>query len=85
MGPVRIVSKYNRFQKYKKKSKLEKQAILSVNFRKWFHWFEIKMAGGLGRYPVGCTGEGKRWKGNTRKGWRESETGTFLYEVEFGG
>ena len=26
--------------------------------------------------PVGCTGEGKIWRGNKRKGYREDKTGT---------
>ena len=50
---------------------------------------EIKMARKLRKKqkenPVGCTGEGKRWKGNIREGSRESKTGTVLYEVEFCG
>ena len=25
--------------------------------------------------PVGCTGEGRRWKGSVREGWRECKTG----------
>ena len=28
--------------------------------------------------PVGCTGEGKSWKGNIREGSREGKTGTIL-------
>ena len=31
--------------------------------------------------PVGCTGEGERWKGNIREG----KTGTVLKLVKFGG
>ena len=28
--------------------------------------------------PVGCTGEGKRWRGNIKEGSREGKMGTFL-------
>ena len=28
--------------------------------------------------PAGCTGEGKRWKGNIREESREGKTGTVL-------
>ena len=43
---------------------------------------KIKMARPPGRKqkenPVGCTGEGKGWKGNIRERSREDKTGTVL-------
>ena len=43
---------------------------------------KIKMARKHGKKqkknPVGCIGEGKRWKGNIREGSREGKTGTVL-------
>ena len=33
---------------------------------------------------VGGTGEGTRWKGNIKEGWRESKTGTVLQKGRLG-